>query len=190
MLLIGNLKAARCITIASIVIFCIAACNSPEAEKKQREDQMQKFVTGVVQHMLDRNPETIQESMNTLAHSEMTEAMFEKLQSQSLLPETDISILKIVDESKAKHLSNQVTVDSATPIDPVTNNDVRFKIDGKTTDLKDGKPVKDQHFECIVTCELTPEMSGYPRAIDVVMVSGAPVKATDKKPAPKKKRKS
>jgi hypothetical protein len=190
MLLIGNLKAARCITIASIVIFCIAACNNPDAEKKQREDQMQKFVIGVVQHIFDRDPDTIQEAMNTLAHTEMTETMFEKLQSQSLLPETDISILKIVDESKTKHLSNQVTVDSATPIDPITKNDVRFKVDGKITDLKDGKPVKDQHFECIVTCELTPEMSGYPRAVDVVMVSPAPVKATDKKPAPKKRRKS
>src|SRR5262249_53606992 len=103
MLLIGNLKAARRITITSLLICCIAACTSPEQQKQHREETMQKFVTGVVEHILDRNPETIQESMNTLSHSEMTEALFEKLQGQSLLPETDISILKIVDESKAKH---------------------------------------------------------------------------------------
>jgi len=116
--------------------------------------------------------------------------MFEKLQAESLLPETDISILKIVDESKEKHLSNQVVVDSATPLDPVTKNDVRFKVTGKQISTKDGKPVNEQHFELTVTCELTPEMDGFPRAVDVVMVSPAPVKATAKKPVTKKRRRS
>ncbi len=48
---------------ASLLISVISACSSPQAQEKHREELLGKFVSGAIEHMMDRNPDTIQQSM-------------------------------------------------------------------------------------------------------------------------------
>ncbi len=153
---------------------------------------MGKFVSTAVQHMLDRNPETMQESMTTLAHDEFEESLFEKLQGKNMLPETDISILKIVTEQKKKNATNKVVVDQVKPIDPVAQSSVRFNITGKDINEIGGKPADTKDFQYVVTCKLTKEMDGFPRITDLT-TPGEPTSnktaEAETTPAPHKHRK-
>ena len=164
---------------ALLLISTISACNSPQAQEKHREELLSKFVSGAVEHMMDRNPETIQQSMTILTRDEMTEKLVERLQNQKLLPETDISVLKIVDESKASHKSNTVTIASVTPQSPVMQPEVRFHVLGNTTDQTDGKPGATHPFDFDATCQLTEAMDGFPRLTDLTS-AGATAKESEK----------
>ena len=81
----GNLRIISPELVALPVTVLIASCSaSPEAQQKAHEQEMEQLITSAVQHMLDRNPDTIQESMNYLSRSEMAADTFEKLQNQHL----------------------------------------------------------------------------------------------------------
>lgn len=176
----GDHKTAnKLITSASLLALLLGACSSPQAQQKERAEAMSKFVSGAVQHMLDRNPETIQQSMTVLTRDELTEPLVEKLQQQKLLPETDISILKIVDEAKMHHSSNKVQVESVSPLDPATKPEIRFRVTGKDTSEVNGKDAADRPFEFLVTCQLTKEMDGFPRITDL-SAAGSTAKSIEK----------
>jgi len=175
----GDHKINKALLVnASLLISIISACNSPQAQEKNREELLEKFVSGAVEHMMDRNPETIQQSMTILTRDEMTEKLVERLQNQKLIPETDISVLKIVDESKASHSSNTVTVASVTPVSPIMQPEVRFHVVGSTTDQTNGKPGATHPFDFNATCQLTEAMDGFPRLTDLTS-AGASAKESE-----------
>lgn len=184
----GNHKLARSKMIALVSALLIASCSaSPEAQMKENEQAMETLITSAVQHMLDRNPATIQESMNYLSRSEMAPNTFEKLQNQHLLPETDLSILKIMQEAKAKHTSNEVVVSTVRPMDPLSKPTVRFKVIGKQIMKQDGKPIGDQVFQFTVTCRLTDPQTGNPQITDLVSDTPTVTAQADTKVPPRKK---
>jgi hypothetical protein len=144
---------------------------------KEREATMAKFVKGAVQHMLDRNPDTIQESMNELTRNELTQPLVERLQNDKVLPETDLSILKIKDDALKNHATNQVVLDQVQPLDPLTKPDVRFRVVGKDVAQLDGKPNGETPFDYIATCRLTDDMDGFPRITEFRGASPKPAES-------------
>src|SRR5436190_8943556 len=85
------LLTAFVIIAAAVAITC---CTSPEAKLKQRDSLLTTFVTSTVNHMMDRNPDTMKASMTVLFRDELTEKVIEKLQHQDVLPHTELSIEK------------------------------------------------------------------------------------------------
>lgn len=150
---------------------------------------MEQLITSAVQHMLDRNPETIQDSMDYLSHSEMTPDIFEKLQSEHLLPETDISILRLKQDAASKHTSNSIVVSTVRALDPLTKQLVRFKVIGKQIMKQDGKPIGDSVFQYTITCKIADPSTGDPLITDLVSdTPTATAQADNKAPVHKKRR--
>jgi hypothetical protein len=149
--------------IVLIVSLSVTGCTNAATQERERQETMRKFVTGAIEHMLDRNPDTIQQSMTLLTRDEMTQPLVDKLVQQKLLPETDLSVLKIKDEAQQSHTTNQVVVSSAAPVDSTNQPEIRFKVAGKEISQKGGATTNSRDFEYFVTCKLTPEMAGFPR---------------------------
>jgi len=158
-----NLLGCLASLTALFIILSDTGCSSPEQQQRERQQLMEKFVSTAIQHMLDRNPETIQESMTLLTRDEMTQPLVDKLVQQKLLPETDLSVLKLKDEAQENHTSNQVVVNSTAPVDAPTQPEVKFKVAGKEITQKAGAQENTRDFEYFVTCKLTPAMDGFPR---------------------------
>lgn len=169
----GQNNKAKLWVCAALLVPLLTACTSKEQKAKQREQALTDFATTVVQHMYDRNPATIKDSMSVLLHSELTEATKIKLQASKDLPETEIDILKIIDENQRKHQSNKVEVDIVRPLGPIEKDAVPMKVTGKDIVLIDGKQQDDKVISVVVTCDLTDEMGGYPRATDVQVLGPA-----------------
>ncbi len=120
--------------------------------------------------------------MGELMRLQLSEKARTKLQAAGEIPDSELDVLKIIDENQNKHQSNKVEVQIARPLGPVENNTVPFKVTGKNISLVNGKENDYKAFSITVTCELTPEMGGYPRAIEV---TGLPKAHAAPTPAPK-----
>ena len=160
------------IPVLSMVLLAVsvslASCASKEQQLKDRQDSLEKFVTSLTKNVFDRNPVTIKESMGQLMRLQLSEAARNKLQASGQIPDTELDVLKIIDENQTKHLSNKVDVDSVHPTGPVEKDEIPFKVVGKTITLLNGQPADSKVFNLTVVCQLTPAMGGYPRctAID------------------------
>ncbi|CAN5145074.1 hypothetical protein BH10CYA1_BH10CYA1_38350 [soil metagenome] len=167
-----------------LVSLSLASCASKEQQLKDRQDSLEKFVTSLTKNVFDRNPVTIKESMGELMRLQLSEAARNKLQASGQIPDTELDVLKIIDDNQTKHLSNKVDIDSVHPTGPVDKNQIPFKVVGKTVTLLNGQPADSKVFNLTVVCELTPQMGGYPRctAIDGLPVS-VPNKPATKTPA-------
>ncbi len=165
-----------------LVSVSLASCASKEQQLKDRQDSLEKFVTSLTKNVFDRNPVTIKESMGQLMRLQLSEAARNKLQAAGQIPDTELDVLKIIDDSQTKHLSNKVDVDSVHPTGPVDKNEIPFKVVGKTITLLNGQPADSKVFNLTVVCELTPEMGGYPRC---TAIDGLPVSHPNEKPTPK-----
>jgi hypothetical protein len=170
--------------VAAAALSVLAACTSKEQQLKERENTLTAFATSVVQHMYDRNPQTLRDSMNLLMREQLTEKVVNKLQASKDLPETEIDVLKIIDENQRKKASNKVEVDIVRPLGPIEKDEVQMKVTGKDIAMSDGKPGDDKVISVIVTCQLTPEMSGYPRATDLTVLASAKPAAPSAAKAP------
>jgi hypothetical protein len=184
---IRPIQSSRTLAVSIGFLACgfLCSCASSEAQMKEREATMSKFVKTAVQHLLDRNPETIQDSMNELTRNEMTQPLVERLQNDKVLPETDLSILKIKDDALKNHATNQIVLDQVQPLDPLSKPDVRFRVVGKDVAQVDGKPNGEKPFDYIATCRLTDDMDGFPRITEFV---GASPKPAESEARPVKKR--
>jgi hypothetical protein len=177
----------RALTVSIVFFACgfLCSCASPEAQLKERQANMAKFVKGAVRHMLDRNPDTIQDSMNELTRNELTQPLVERLQNERILPETDLSILKIKDDALKNHATNQVVLNEVQPLDPASKPDVRFRVTGKDVAQIDGKPHGEKPFDYIATCRLTDDMDGFPRITELVGAAPRPAES-EARPGKKK----
>lgn len=186
-----NLRLAGASLAALLVVSSLSACSSPQEEARKRRQLMEEFVAGATRHMLDRNPATIKESLGVLTRNELTEPTVEKLQKLKIIPETDIGILKLIDESQKKHTSNEVVVAVVRPLGPPERDSVPFKVTGRDILHTAGKPDDFRTFTYTMTCDLTPEMAGYPRITDISPEAGDAAQskeAAGKDTAKKKKR--
>lgn len=155
-----------------LIAVSLAACTSKEQQLKDRQTNLEKFVTSLTKNVFDRNPVTIKESMGQLMRLQLSEAARNKLQAAGEIPDTELDVLKIIDENQTKHLSNKVEVDSVQATGPIDKNQIPFKVAGKNIVLLNGQPADSKPFNLTVVCELTPEMGGYPRCIEVVGLPG------------------
>lgn len=165
-----------------LVSVSLASCASKEQQLKERQDNLEKFVTSLTKNVFDRNPVTIKESMGQLMRLQLSEAARNKLQAEGKIPDTELDVLKIIDDNQNAHVSNKVDVDSVHPTGPVEKNLIPFKVVGKTTTLLNGQPSDSKPFNLTVVCELTPEMGGYPRCTEI---DGLPGGKQAAKPAAK-----
>lgn len=140
---------------------------SPEAKKKAREETLEKFSREVTKHLLDRNPDTLKESVNQLMHGEVHTSALEKLQSRKILPDSTIDVLKAIDDAQIAHLSNEVQILNVRAITPLEKDQVTFRVTGKEIFKVSGKQKDMRPFSLQLICRLTSEMDNMPTLIDV-----------------------
>jgi hypothetical protein len=161
---------------------------SKEQELDKRKQTLVQFCTQVTQHLLDRNPDTIQESLSQLMHEELTDKAREKLENTKVIPDSPITVMREKAESTQAHKSNQVEVKIVRALTPVEKDQVTYKITGTETTLVDGKKADDHTFSFTMICELTPDMGGYPRVVDVDGLAAKTAAAATTTPAPASKK--
>jgi len=140
---------------------------SPEAKKKAREETLEKFSREVTKHLLDRNPDTLKESVNQLMHGEVHTSALEKLQSRKILPDSTIDVLKAIDDAQIAHLSNEVQILNVRALTPLEKDQVTFRVTGKEIFKVSGKQKDMRPFSLELICRLTSEMDNMPTLIDV-----------------------
>jgi len=153
--------------LASLLVFALAGCKSPEQVKKERLDVLEKFTVGVAKHILDRNPETVKESITHLQREELSEQVFEKLQSDGHLPKTELGELKIIEDAQEQHTTNTVDVSAVKPLGPVEKDIVPLQVSGQVTEKTEGKPDTVKPFTFNVTCKLNEETGGWPQVVEI-----------------------
>lgn len=173
------------ILAASFALACLSGCGS---NPKQRDDMFKTFVTSVVNHMMDRNPDTMKASMTVLFRDELTEPVIEKLQKQNVLPHTELGILKVVDEEEDEHETGTVRIDSVKALGPVDKPVVPYEITGATILKTSGKPDVVNPFTVKLSCKINEESGGYPQVIDA-SVSTPVLQAANNVSAPTKVKK-
>src|SRR5262249_35568500 len=117
--------------------------------------------------------------------------VFEKMQSEGIIPMTDLGILKIKQEAQEANATNEIQVKTIKPLGPVDKEVVPFEVAGVEIDKVQGKPDVTKPFTCTIKCKLTDQMAGYPLAIEITGLATPPVKPPPKpeeQPKPKKKR--
>lgn len=160
------MKAATILPLCFCVM-CLCSCQSAEQKTRVRQATLEKFCTGVVKHLLDHNPKTIKESIVHLQREEIPDPLFDKLQEQGLLPKTELSILKVIDEQEGTKSSNEVQVKSVKPLGPVDKDVVPFEVSGVEIDKVSDKPVKSNPFTCKITCKFNEQTGGWPQVVDI-----------------------
>jgi hypothetical protein len=158
---------AMTVSLIALVSSISGCAVSPEAKKKAREETLDKFSKEVTKHLLDRNPATLQESVNQLMHGEVHTSALEKLQARKILPDSTIDVLKAIDDAQIAHLSNEVQILNVRALTPLEKDAVTFKVTGKEITKVSGKQKDVRPFSLELTCRLTPEMDNMPTLIDV-----------------------
>ncbi len=183
-------RNAAAIFALSLCLTCLAGCKSPEQKRLERQTHLEKFCTSVVQHLLDRNPDTIRASITHLQREELPDPVFDKLQEQGLLPKTELGILRIIDRAQEIHSSNEVQVKTVKPIGPIEKDLVPFTVSGVEINKTQGKPDESSPFSCTITCKMNDETGDYPQAIQITGLSQQvkPATKTDSKEQHSKKR--
>lgn len=172
-----------------LVMIGLVACSSPEAEKKKREQLLVQFCTGVAKHILDRNPETVRESMTHLFREELTDPVIEKLQKEGSLPKTELGVLKIITEAEENHTTNEVTVNGVKALGPVEKDFVPFEVTGQVVTKTEKKPDQSKPFSMKITCKLNEQTGGWPQVTELTGLAPQAKPAPPKKEPPAKKKK-
>jgi hypothetical protein len=150
---------------AVAITVTISGC-SKEQQLKQREQKLSDFATSVAQHILDRNPETIKESLTVLMHEQLDLKLLEKLEGTKVIPDSPITLMRETEQWKTDHRSNKIQV-SVQPMTPVDKDQVTYKITGTDSTLIDGRKIDDRPIDFSIVCMLTPDMDGFPRVVDL-----------------------
>jgi hypothetical protein len=171
------------------IMFCVLSltcCQSPEQKRKAKQAAMEKFCIGAVKHLLDHNPDTIRESITHLQREELTEGVFEKMQSEDVLPETELGVLKIIQEAQEAGTSNVIEVTSIKPVGDLDKDLVTFQLTGVETAKAKGKPDQKREFACTISCRL---IEGYGQVVEVIGLGAPHVKPQPKAEEPTKSKK-
>jgi hypothetical protein len=164
----NSLPPRIALTLALAVSVLLGACGlSPEAQQKVRAEKLELFASTVTQHLLDKNPATLKNSITTFMRDEVNDAERDKLQELKIIPDSPISVERIEQESQAAGRSNAVTISSVTALTPVDKDYVKFKVVGTEVSKLKGKTTGSQPFNYELTVLLNPEMSGYPRLTEL-----------------------
>jgi hypothetical protein len=158
--------ATGALMFVAVAISVTTSGCSKEQQLKQREQKLAEFATSVAQHILDRNPETRQESISIFMHQEVDSNLITKLENTNVLPDSPITLLREKEQWKTDHRTNKVQV-AVQPTTPVDKDQVTYKVTGTDSILVDGKKVVDRPIDFSIVCMLTPDMDGYPRVVGI-----------------------
>lgn len=161
---------------------------SPEAKKKAREESLQKFARDVTKHLLDRNPDTLRESVNALMHTEVHTSALEKLQARKILPDSNIDVLRAISDAEYTKRTNEIEILSVRNITPLENDPVKIRVTGKEIFKVAGKQSEMRPFSLELTCRLTAGMDNLPTLIEVGGMSASTAFSAPPVSAPSKKK--
>ena len=164
---------AMTVSLIALVSSISGCAVSPEAKKKAREATLDKFSKEVTKHLLDRNPATLQESVNQLMHGEVHVSALEKLQARKILPDSTIDVLKAIDDAQIAQLSNEVQILNVRAITPLEKDQVTFRVTGKEIFKISGKQKDSKPFSLDLVCRLTSGMDNIPTLVDVGIMSAS-----------------
>ncbi len=150
----------------TMAVASLTGC-SKQQELAERQKTLEQLCTSVAQHILDRNPDTIEGSLNQLFHEELTDKCREKLENSQVIPDSPITVLREKEESEQSHKSNKIDVLIVRPLTPVAKDPVSYKVTVKNSTLVNGKAAGDRTYSFTIICSLTPDMDGCPRVVDV-----------------------
>jgi hypothetical protein len=100
-------------------------------------------------------------------HEELADGARQKLEDTKVIPDSPITVLREKADWTKAHKSNRVDVGIIRALTPIDAKDVTFKISGKDWDLVDGKQTDFHAFQFTLVCELTPDMDGLPRVLEI-----------------------
>lgn len=160
-----SLLIASTMLVSSTLITSCA--QSPEQARKHRQDVLEKFAADATEHLLDKNPETIQVSVNQLMHQQVHTDAIETLQKKKILPDSNIDVLRAIDEAQVAKKTNKVTVSSVKPLSSIDKEDVTFQVRGTEAFSINGKPSSSRPFTLELKCRLTKEMNDNAQIMDV-----------------------
>jgi hypothetical protein len=172
--------------VAVAITVTTSGC-SKEQQLKQREQKLADFATSVAQHILDRNPETIKESLTVLMHEQLDLKLLEKLEGTKVIPDSPITLMRETEQWTTDHRSNKIQV-SVQPLTPIDKDQVTYKITGTDSTLVDGKKVDDRPIDFSIVCMLTSDMDGFPRVVDLTGLDKSKSASATSASAPTKKR--
>jgi len=135
--------------------------------KKERSEKLEKFAQSVVEHILDKNPETCKMSITTFMRDEVNDTERDKLQTQKIIPDSPIDVERLEQENQAAGRSNVVTISSVKALTPIEKDSVKFEVVGSEVTKIKGKVTDTKPFKWELTVLLNSEMSGYPRLTDL-----------------------
>lgn len=185
------LNQALNIILVNLVLFTTAlslsGCSKQE-ELQQRKQTLEQFCTSVAQHILDRNPDTMRESLSTLLHEQLTDQSREKLEDSKVIPDSPITVMRETAESKDAHRSNKIDVLIVRPLTPVEKDPVTYKVTVKDITLINDKPANDKTYSFTIVCKLTPDMDNFPRVLDVAGLGKSPGQNSNSAPTKKRHR--
>jgi hypothetical protein len=155
-------------TLALTAALGLSACGlSPEAMKKDRTEKLEKFASTVVEHILDKNPETLKMSITTFMRDEVNDSERDKLQTAKIIPDSPIDVERMMQENQAAGRSNVVSITSVKALTPIEKDSVKFEVVGNEVTKLKGKVTDTKPFRYELTVLLNSEMSGYPRLTDM-----------------------
>jgi len=169
------LTSCLAITLSAIaLVSSISGCAmSPEAKKKAREETLDKFAKQVTKHLLDRNPDTLEISVNQLMHVEVHSSALGKLQERKILPDSKIDVLRAIDDAEVAHRTNEIQILNVRPLSPMEKDPTKLRVTGKEIFKTNGKQNDMRPFSLELTVRLTPEMDNAPRLLEVGGMSAA-----------------
>jgi hypothetical protein len=169
-------RLPRTACISSALVILLAGCSQNSAAA--RKQTLERFCSSVAQHILDRNPNTISESLSTLMHEELSDAARQKLEDTKVIPDSPITVLREKADWVKGHKSNRVDVGIIRALTPIEAKDVTFRVSGKDWDLVDGKQTDFHTFQFDMVAELTPDMDGLARVLEIQGLGKTPIGAS------------
>ncbi len=155
------------ISTCFFVVGLLTSCASVEERKRQRQQQLEGFAGKVVQHLLDRNPDTYRRSISALMREELDDNTINNLQSIGRLPQPGLEELKFISDAQDQKTSNKVETPIVRAVGDMAKEVVPMRVTGKVTNYKNGVKTDDRSVQVEVDCRLTDAMDGYPKAVAV-----------------------
>jgi hypothetical protein len=152
-----------------VLLLCLtlSGCSSPEQQKQQRLSTLNTFTKAAVTDLLDRNPSTMSDSMNRVFTYEFSEEARQKLMRRNLLPETGLSVVKIIQDQQSSKTSNSVSVSKIKPLGAITRPVIPVQVISTQTAIRAGKELSKRRLDLNLKIMLPSDPDSNPQVVDV-----------------------
>jgi hypothetical protein len=157
----------RLLTIVSSLatVLLLSACT--EQIKQSRINTIKTFASAVTCDLLDKNPSTMENSMNRIFSFELNDTIRQKLMAKRELPETGLSMMKVVQDELDDKMSNSVHISKVQIVGSVDKQLIPISVFGTDTILKKGQVLQTNPFVIKMVISLPPDESDNPSVVDI-----------------------